>query len=409
MEIELMARRPTENPGTEPALSRNRRGKSGGQEPALPGAMSPMEFLRGITPSSWSREQRLAAVPAVIRTLRGPDPEVRAEAVRTLRVLDCSDRDVAEALLQAGFDEDAEVWGEALYALGTTLRGRACTDAFRIVYGRLAGIVTTVIEIPHRTDPYRVLEVLNRRETIPNHVAALSHPNWFVRLVASNFLRDIRENALDPLPEIAIAVDGLSEQLTDPDAHRRECAVEAIGDLGTTEQILSLVRMLDDPSREVRDATADAFGCAGAKASGAIPALRDRLIAAGEQNWVRPLASALAHITHPDAIPALTFMLTHADATVRYHGAHGLGKVGLDARSDLGNYPADCFAEAVPALIRALGDGTIRVRRAALDALATIGEPDAATRAAVASLRNDPAPSVRQSAAKFCRRWSIES
>ena len=231
----------------------------------------------------------------------------------------------------------------------------------------------------------------------------------------------------------------------DPDgpAHGTAAPVEAV-------DVEALVRALDGPDADARDAAARALG--DLRDERAIPALA-AAVAAGRGGrgavWaltqfddariVAPLAAALsdpdataramaagklAELGHPAAVPALIAALGDGDDHVREEVARALGRLGdgvaleplLDAlRDDRGAHVREEAATAVgalgagdsrvvDALVRAVADAHVAVRRAAAESLFRMGpmarerlaqlaaEPSAPGREALSALRGARAP-----------------
>lgn len=138
----------------------------------------------------------------------------------------------------------------------------------------------------------------------------------------------------------------------------RYYAAHVLGVLKDKRAIPILLEYIDD--EDVNYALPWTFGQIGDKR--AIPALREML---KNGKGDRPVGAAygLARLGEPDGWTSLFGFLKHADRRFRYRAADDLGFLG-DAR-------------AVTALIEAVGDEDVSVRRAAIRSLGAIGAPPA--------------------------------
>ena len=187
-------------------------------------------------------------------------------------------------------------------------------------------------------------------------------------------------------------VDALVEALGDADPGVARAAVDALADLGRRSD------GVDAPLRRAlhgRD-TALRFGAALALARleppslRLLPALVEALDAGGGHvRWAALRALVDAGRSNPEVLPLALSLVRDADSPrVRRMAAFALRELG----------PAEM--ETALALGAASGDGDVRVRRAALSALATLLDPPAETfRLLLASLSGEPDPNCRRIAA----------
>jgi HEAT repeat protein len=208
------------------------------------------------------------------------------------------------------------------------------------------------------------------------------------RWTAAEVLRDIG-------PDAAAAAPALVAALTDPDAHVRAVAAEALGAIHPKDPAVVAAlteRLKTDDARHAARALAS-FGTEGQAAG---PALIELLHHADPaERW--SAAWALGRLRVGDAVGPLTAALKDEDAEVREHAAEALGDIG----------PAS--APAVGALTAALKDPNFRVRRDAARSLSQIGPPAAPAVPALRELkRTDPEEPVRAAAAQSLKALGVE-
>ncbi len=203
-------------------------------------------------------------------------------------------------------------------------------------------------------------------------------------------------------------------------AELRWTAAELLGEIGPEAGPAAADALSDalaDPDGHVRAVAAEALGRVGPLTPRVVPALIDRL----KDDDPIPAVRALAHSGAEGlaAVPAVTALLKHADAEVRWNAARTLGKLGAvaavgplvealkDAAALVREHAAEALGDIGPAasaavgpLIRVLGDPDARVRRDAARSLGQIGPVARAALPALRGLRDDPEPIVREAAAK---------
>jgi len=165
-------------------------------------------------------------------------------------------------------------------------------------------------------------------------------------------------------------VDKLADQLTSRDVTVRREAAHQLSQLGVAAKpaLPVLLKALDDDDKQVWSSVIAAIAAMGPEAQEAIPVLiqridgrkgrgrRERDISFG----VKRVAYALSRMG-PAAIPPLINALGENDLGLRLAAAQALGSMGLAAH------------EAVPALVKNLGDGQDSVRDDTARALGLIG------------------------------------
>jgi Ca-activated chloride channel homolog len=209
-----------------------------------------------------------------------------------------------------------------------------------------------------------------------------------VRTLLADLESDDAERRADAAYEIgfsgdARAVPSLLAAIVDREEKVRRLAAEALGRLGDPAAIAPLVERLGDHASSVRESAA---GCLLVFGAAAVPALVDRLSAAGGAGAgqeIEEVARTLGKIGDDRAIDPLVLLLGSGPAATRLAAAEALGELGLSG--------------GIPALRRALADGDRAVRGAALHSIVAIAGP--ASRAVVEDyLRRETDPDLRRRA-----------
>ncbi len=172
-----------------------------------------------------------------------------------------------------------------------------------------------------------------------------------LRLVAAEAL------SRSPVPR---AVAPLVRTLSDADPSVRRVSASALGESGSAEAVVGLLGRLDDPSPEVREAVVRALAALGdaravvpliSKIEDAVPSIR------------REVARALGTLADLRAASALVLALRDVEPEVRAAALEALGELSATG--------------SVSSIISVLSeDGAPSVRRAAVAALARIGDRD---------------------------------
>ena len=194
--------------------------------------------------------------------------------------------------------------------------------------------------------------------------ASVTIPSLIDRLQDKEWL--VREAAVEALGELEAqdVIPALIGRLRDAPADGRRAAVEALGKLQAREALPALIERLRDASAVVRWAAVEALGKLQARE--AVPALIERLRDKNKDVHLTTVET-LAGLEVREAIPPLIQQLQNRDWSVREAAAEALGK--LEAQG------------AIPALIERLRDDEEDVRSAAVR---TLGNLDA--RAAIPAL-----------------------
>ena len=176
-------------------------------------------------------------------------------------------------------------------------------------------------------------------------IGALTDRNVEVRRAAVNALGDMEERS-------AVGqLEGLL--LNDPDPQvRRECA-NALGNLSLARSLEPLARALDDRDPDVQREAANAIGDLDDVTRA--PAALIRATTSPNRELRREATKALANISDPATVQALSERLGDEDKHIRLAAVEGLGEMNAQG--------------AIAGLTRALNDPDPEVRRAAAEAL----------------------------------------
>jgi HEAT repeat protein len=317
------------------------------------------------------------SVPALMKALRSPKPEVRAEAARKLGEKGDEARPALPALLSALEDRHSSVYRAAAGALASLgaaaapgLAGLAGHSSAWVrcraveTLGRLPASAETVPLLVRALQDHdacvhdKAVEALGRAGTpaVAPVVALLKNPNPAVRRGASEALgrmdADIRERAAFPLlqdlrgkdeyvrgeaelllSEMGAAVaPSVVSLLSDPDADLRRRAVVILGRVARAEDevVAGLAGRLVDPNRVVRLKAALALGEIGERDDRMLPALLSRLSQAPDPAVRRGLVEAVGNMgpAAKTAVGRLILLLSDEDAKVREEASESLMKVG---------------------------------------------------------------------------------
>ncbi|KUG20704.1 hypothetical protein ASZ90_009557 [hydrocarbon metagenome] len=256
--------------------------------------------------------------------------------------------------------------------------------------------------------PDRLLpRILGQPGDVEHHIAHLRSRNPDVRYEAAGALGELGDTrAIGPLAELmhdeesgvrwmaadalakmgAAAVEPLIQNLRHGDVDVRWMAALALGDIGDPRAVLPLIHTLKDEDAYVRSRAALALGKIGALAR----EILIRQLAEGDDDVRWGAVLALGKIAGAEAIAALINALGDSSSRVRQRAARALGEIGAPAIRPLilafgESDPATCdlIAEAlsdigktaVPPLIEALHEENWRIRRCAAEALGRIGDP----------------------------------
>ena len=237
-------------------------------------------------------------------------------------------------------------------------------------------------------------------------ITELGDRDWQVRRSAAESLGE--SHATDKQ-----AIAALTSALGDPDSRVRRSAADALGQIGDKayKSIPQLVAVFDDVDPSVVAAAARAIGKMGKRASRAIEELTDLLD--HKDARVREAASvSLGDIGRRASKSAhdLNARLSDSDPAVRAAAARSLGQVGskssqfvtdlvrmLDDENDaVRDAASDALVglgkQAVPTLVRALGNGDPIFLQAVVNTLGRIGPVAVAT--LVDTLRADAEPEI---------------
>lgn len=171
---------------------------------------------------------------------------------------------------------------------------------------------------------------------------------------------------------------------------RKEEAIRQIGESGMKLAEVELIKLLHDPSPNVRRQAAIAMGKVGGRES--VSALVD-LIQHHPHLVEEEMVEALGAIGDTEAIPALISLLKNPSSVLRRASAKALGRLGS--------------REALEPLMEAAEtSGDVELRRAAIQALRMIGDRNC-EEVIMRALR-DEHPSVRIAAAEACAELGLK-
>jgi HEAT repeat protein len=282
-----------------------------------------------------------SAVPALTAALRDGDGDVRRQAVSTL--VEIGAPAATPGLIEALASADAAVRREAAQALA-----EIGPPAPAAVPGLSRALDDSEVEV--RQLAVEALGTIGGAAAVSALVGALGSTREETREQAAIALGGC-EPADIPSPvrvgDAALVIPALTQALDDPVAEVRAAAADALGGAGVLPDVAvpALIRALEDPDLYVRASAARALGAFGPLAAPAVSALAEAL--SDDDRGAPPPTRLLLSGTEP--------------GVVRQRAAETLAKIGPSA------------LDAVPALAQALGDPVDEVRRAALQALETIG------------------------------------
>jgi HEAT repeat protein len=284
---------------------------------------------------------RRVSDPAAIRLLSArldtEDPCVRTTAAKMLGNSRASD-DVIGRLLDA---PSARVREAALRSLGAHERPALREKAERMLSAREPQVAAMAAY---------ALGELEMRASVGPLQRVLDSEHVMVRLNAAHALGQIEDVSAAPeLEELA---------LRDADRRVRLVAVRALGEIEARRSLETLLRVLEVRDVEMQIAAVESISQIDELES-APPAL---IQAASSTNLQlrRAALYTLVHIEDPALTSVLLPHITDADVDVRTHIIEWMGEMRA--------------VSAVPAIRRALSDPVAEVRRAAVEALAEIGE-----------------------------------
>jgi HEAT repeat protein len=283
----------------------------------------------------------------LLEALADPDDATREEAAQALVSL--ANPGATDALLEALQDD---FWSVRMYA-GHAL---ARIGGPKVIEALIPMLGDTIKECRDgAVDDFATIGA----PAVERLIAALRDERWRVRESAAKALGLLKDKQ---------SVDGLIAALRDRDGSVRTIAAEALGRIGDPKAIKGLMALFKDSSKLVRVAATIALTQIG---EATVDPLMDGL--KSEDFQVRlHCVQALGGITsdYPTGrswlrdskpVPALIGLLKDKDRAVREDVAIALGMIGDPS--------------AVPALIEAMQDGSIRVR--AIMALGMIADPRA--------------------------------
>jgi HEAT repeat protein len=379
------------------------------------------------------------AVPALGKTLKDADPTVHAAAATALGRLGRGARAALPALTAALDDGDPAVQVEAasaLWRVNGDARGAAVLA--KAARGEDATLAEQAVAALAEMGP-------KAKESADAVRAALGSKDASLRIAAARALYCITKDAAAVLPLLESASRS-------SEAAERRAAVSALGALGAEEKaVVSLVRLLGDKDADLRREAASALSSREVKGEGASEALQAGLadadpgvrwwcalaLAAGDGDVRRheeeilrafrlalfsrgdeePAGKRAVEVADPSrAVPALVQVLRTRRSHLQLEAARTLGQGWLeigDAREALvealrsddkllrraaAEALATLGAEALPELVKLAGNADARLREGAARALGQMGVQARSGVPALTRLLKDPEAAVRTQA-----------
>jgi HEAT repeat protein len=357
--------------------------------------------LREIGPGAKS------AVGPLTDLLQDKQPEVRREAI--LALAEIGDAAAAPAIAKLLDDEHAKT--AATFALGRL--GKVTPEAEAKIRANAKSddkmLVATSMWTLAKAHP-QDKELL--REAVGAMVEGLKSPEPRVRLASARGLAALEAGPDIVMPILEQHLEGADEtvvmhalgalaklgpvavpRLLNALKHEkaRPGVVYVLGEIGPDAKpaVAALVKLLDDPSEEVRHEVLIALGKIGAGAKEAVPALI-KVLQGSEGPACYGAAYALGRIG-PDAEAAKPALLKTLEC--KDESAVLLAAWAIALQCD------DCAAKVVPILIQALSDPAPKYRAEAAAALKAFGSRAKAALPALKKATEDEDPQVRKSAA----------
>lgn len=371
----------------------------------------------------WARRPDPQAAPAIIALLRSGPASQRSAAARAWAAYG------AQAPLAETLDVAPLVADDAQAALAAALRAHPPDDAAAAVVERLltasAERRPVYLKILRSLDPDAAATALLAAR--PAHAAAVERALEALGVTPEALLARLDDPGLTPAAKIETALrlgqlgdvrgfDVLRRSLSAEDGQTRRIAVEALGKLGDARAVELLTTALEDADPTIRAAAAAALARLGTTPerlldrlaspnvalrteslrllgrlgdAAHVPHIAARLRAAEPLPVRLAAAAALGRLGRPEAVAALTAVLTDPEPALRRQAAAALGDIGGE--------------RATAALLAALRDRDAGLVGEAIRALAKT-KPAAAVEPLLAALRH-PDWRVRAAAARSFGEW----
>jgi HEAT repeat protein len=317
------------------------------------------------------------SVPALIKALKSPKPEVRADAAARLGLMGDQAAPAVPGLIDVLKDRQVSVFraaGDALVSLGELSRPGLTALSREAPSWLKCRAVETLGRLPSSAASVPVfLEALEDHDScvhakaadalaragdpaVPAVVTLLKDPNPVLRRAASDVLgrmpSEARDRAAFPLveqlrkgddysrgeAEILLgelgrpAVASLVEFLTDKDVDLRRRATSILGRIGASVDgaVEGLLLRLDDEDRMVRLKAAMSLGQIGERDESVLPLMMMRLARETSPRMRRGLVASLGNMgpAAEDAVDTLMGLLNDADAEVQEEASESLMKIG---------------------------------------------------------------------------------
>lgn len=363
------------------------------------------------------------AVPALVKAVADPDPQVRVYAAWALARLSTDAEPAVPALIDM-LDDAAQPavgppgWVMASYALGQIGPGavpalakavqshdplvcRGAGSALHLIGAEARPAVPAlmkVLEEGHSSDT-RISAIYalkgigpEAKAAVPLLIKALDCEDFHTQYFAAQALGAMGKEA-------QAAVPALRRKVKEGVASVRRHAAAALGDIGAAigeEGVQTLIEALHDPLEPVREKAVIALSKLGALAEPAIPVIRQAL--AGRTLAARAQAARTLWRLTGEADEALGILMVEMDeARDPLTAAEVLGEMGPAA------------APAVDVLTQRLSSRDADIRLYAARALGRIGAPAQAAIEQLKGLLEDSEKDVRQAAAEAVKKLKGQS
>jgi len=288
------------------------------------------------------------SIPSLIEAVRDQSPDVRIAASLALGNCEAKAEQAAPTLVNALSDQVPAVRHAA--AISLTKIGADAKYATKTMIASLnSGDVRD-----RKISIYALGRIKPDAEiAVPALLSALKDKRIEIRCYAADALGQIG-------PEANAAIPALKAAINDPNVNVRGYAMRALGSIGQ-DAIPVLLRLLEGKDRNLRSQAVASLSRGGKNIRLYADAATPTLIAALRHPATRYYAASALETIGQAAIPSLIAALKSKNPATRLKAAHILGQIG--DRSD----------EVITALIGALGDEDLTVRRNAAYALYHIG------------------------------------
>jgi HEAT repeat protein len=355
-----------------------------------------LPVARVATFAALARAGEASALQALLEQAADPDPQVQSEAIGALgRLGHPAGATVLGGLLDDGSPALADLAAEALAAIGRgsedgrrvvllECRARAAAGGSAAIFQvlgacgegedlRLIRLGLVADSVARRVSAAAAVAALGKRgllrgEHVPELIAALSDPDWPVRVAASRALAELADANFgarhgDPEagehPLCSQAMDGLLAALADVEPPVRAAAVEALGACGRPEHGPAVAALVADGSAPALVVVAALRALA--RLAAPEPGLLRGAMAHPDPEVAKAVVAATRRVPGEDGRELLRAALRHARWDVRLAAAQAIAARGDGAlRDDTARAAA---AESDPLVARALAEAALGLAR----------------------------------------------